>query len=402
MHSNAKVWSGQIDEDVKITLERVIEVGEKGESGIIIKSQLAQCLLKAKINFVRVLQQMGKPESEYKQIEDWAVTYIRKNPSLLLPGILVQLLGRPSQTRHPVLVRLGGDRWLEKRVDAALVRPRGLAAHLYDSQAGAGKCPSVDEAIKTLASNTKRPSIRQEERTVAQCRQCGAREPTKKLFRCSGCKYIYYWYELQILMHIRVRADREERAHVESLAKTDAKAAACARDWINWRDHPSPANNTTLSFALGLHRSPARGRTHIVFRQVEYTPLGRDGTLKEDVRDRFEVVSVGVFRAADVYEDIERMLGLDKGQGKVYVEELLEELDSLREEELRATGEIVPILDLTFGKEIDASMGSTATTINMLRATPYDPDWRKRFNKSGRRATPMALKSGVKNAEHDF
>ena len=41
MHSNAKVWSGQIDEDVKITLERVSEAGEKGESGIIIKSQLA-------------------------------------------------------------------------------------------------------------------------------------------------------------------------------------------------------------------------------------------------------------------------------------------------------------------------------------------------------------------------
>ena len=67
MHSNAKVWSGHFDEDVKITLERVIEAGEKGESGIIIKSQLAQCLLKAKINLVRVLQQMGKSESEYKQ-----------------------------------------------------------------------------------------------------------------------------------------------------------------------------------------------------------------------------------------------------------------------------------------------------------------------------------------------
>ena len=66
MHSNAKVWSGHFDEDIKITLERVIEAGEKGESGIITKNQLAQCLLKAKVNLVRVLQQMGKPETEYK------------------------------------------------------------------------------------------------------------------------------------------------------------------------------------------------------------------------------------------------------------------------------------------------------------------------------------------------
>ena len=67
MLSDAKVWSGHFNEDVKITLERVIEAGEKGESGIIVKSQLSQCLLKAKVNLVRVLQQMGKPETEYKR-----------------------------------------------------------------------------------------------------------------------------------------------------------------------------------------------------------------------------------------------------------------------------------------------------------------------------------------------
>lgn len=31
-------------------------------------------------------------------------------------------------------------------------------------------------------------------RLIKKCRSCGAREPMVKLFVCSKCKKIYYWY----------------------------------------------------------------------------------------------------------------------------------------------------------------------------------------------------------------
>lgn len=108
---------------------------------------------------------------------------------------------------------------------------------------------------------------------------------------------------------------------------------------------------------MGLHRAPARGRTHIVVRQIAYTPLARDGTPKDDIRDRFEVVAASVFRIADVHGDIETALGLDPGEGRTYIAEMLAELDSLREGD--RSDEMVPILDLTLGEGITAWLGSS-------------------------------------------
>lgn len=119
------------------------------------------------------------------------MTFLRKNPTLVAPAALVQLLGRSTQPAHPVLARLGGDKWLQKQIVAAMTRPRGLAAHLRGAESGERQ--TVEEAVKSRTSGTKRATVRQEERVVTQCRQCGAREPVKKLFRCAGCQYIFYW-----------------------------------------------------------------------------------------------------------------------------------------------------------------------------------------------------------------
>ena len=135
-----------------------------------------------------------------RRLEDWIATFLRKNPTAIPPGMLVQMFGRSSPSPHPVFARLGGDKWLQKQIVAAMASPRGLAEHLRGSQSGSKKRQSVEEAVKVLAEGRKRPSVKQEERLVTQCRQCSGREPEKKLFRCSGCQYTYYWYAIQFCL----------------------------------------------------------------------------------------------------------------------------------------------------------------------------------------------------------
>ena len=102
------------------------------------------------------------------------------------------LAPRADHPPHPVLERLGGASWLLPLMPPA--RDQGLAAHL------GGKEPWDDEEddIDRLAKGMKRTTLRQQERMVEKCRQCSAREPLKKLFKCSGCQYAYYWCAFSI------------------------------------------------------------------------------------------------------------------------------------------------------------------------------------------------------------
>lgn len=142
----------------------------------------------------------------------------------------------------------------------------------------------------------------------------------------------------------------QENKNVEELKASNPKAANKASEWIKWRDGTHMANTECLVNALGLHRDPTRGKTHIVFRQVEYTPRA-----SKDLRYRFRVVRCGVFKIESVMGDIEMMMGLDKGEGVEYIDSLLADLGSTS-----PGGEKIPMLDLTFGDGIQTWLGSGA------------------------------------------
>lgn len=118
--------------------------------------------------------------------------------------------------------------------------------------------------------------------------------------------------------------------------------ARLAEDWRKWRLTPVPAHSAFLTDALGLRRDPSRCRTHIVFEQVEYAPHSKT-QLK-----RFKVISAGVFKLDDVWTILEGLAGLNKGEGKEYVKEMLDEFELLGDKK-----DLMPVLDLMFGCEPD-------------------------------------------------
>ena len=126
-----------------------------------------------------------------------------------------------------------------------------------------------------------------------------------------------------------------------------------------------------------------------VLRKVEYTPR-----VSKDLRYRFRVERFGVFKTQDVMFEIEAMMGLDKGEGKEYIDGVLVELDSSAQ---GGQGQMVPILDLTFGDGIQAWLGGSmshvsrvsgctdllfevAISMDQLRSLPYNPHWRNEMN----------------------
>lgn len=143
--------------------------------------------------------------------------------------------------------------------------------------------------------------------------------------------------------------------HVEQLKATDTDAAQRAADWITWRDGSHDANTLALFSALQLQRDPSRGRTHIVFRKVEYTPHA-----SKDIRYKFRVVQCAVFRIRDILSVIERMMGLNPGEGREYIDSLLADLKATE-----LTDDRVPALDLTFGEGVETWLGSSTFV------TPY-------------------------------
>jgi hypothetical protein len=120
--------------------------------------------------------------------------------------------------------------------------------------------------------------------------------------------------------------------------KTTAKREA---DWQAWRVEANDEQTMLLVSALGLHRDRTRGRTHIVFKLLEYVPHERQ------LRHRFRVVQCAVFRIADVMQDIERMLSIDPGEGR----EDLESVDASQSDDL------VPMYELLFGEGLSTWLG---------------------------------------------
>ena len=140
-------------------------------------------------------------------------------------------------------------------------------------------------------------------------------------------------------------------ARSQELKKAHDPKAQQAAEWIKWRDGSHHANSYALIHALGLHRDPSRGRTHIVFRFVEYTPH-----VSKDIRYRFTVTQAGVFKLSEVHADLESVMGLNPGEGKEYVDGLLTEIGVTS-----ASEDKIPIVDLAFGEGLEPWLSTSAS-----------------------------------------
>ncbi|OBZ76097.1 hypothetical protein A0H81_03250 [Grifola frondosa] len=355
MYGDALVGAGHFDLDTKQALERALEAATEGPPNA---QNLTSVVVHARTHLALVLFQLGIEPLAQKEHTEWATKFFRKNPKLLPVPQMILLIARPGHPQHPVMEALG-PKWL-----------------------------------KDLEN--RRSTQRQDERRSQQCRNCNGMEPDKTLFRCAGCKHIYYCsrecqkanWKLHKVMCKETARDKER---VDELKKTDPINAQRAADWIKWRECTNSAETFALVHALGLQRDPSRGRTHIVIREVKYVP-----NESKDVRYKFKAVRAGVFRIADALTELERLMNLHKGEGTEYIRGLLADIDAADR-----SGQHVPILDLTFGDEVDTWLGSNAISLDMLRMVPYDPEWRKTINKS-LQPQRMTLRNGAQDAEHIF
>ncbi|KAF8217692.1 hypothetical protein K438DRAFT_2006743 [Mycena galopus ATCC 62051] len=304
-------------------------------------------LIRTRTFLARALRNIGKVD-EAETHEKWLINWFRKNPRLVTDKELRRIL-LPG---GPILEGLGGEKWLENR----------------------------KESSKT------------DERRSKACRTCGAREPLVTLMRCNNCKYIYYCSKDCQRSHwkhhkVECREMVATQEKIQRMSLADPDSAKRATDWSLWCNSNHNATQFGLVHALGLHRNPKRGRTHIVIKEVEYVPAATK------LKHKFRVLSCGVFLIKDVLRDIETAMALDRGEGQEYVDSLFHELEGTHAEVL--------FIDLSLGDGISAWLGSGATTVESLRGLPYDPDWRKGFN-VGAPPRPMILISGAKDVEHVF
>ncbi|KAL6306515.1 hypothetical protein BKA93DRAFT_729329 [Sparassis latifolia] len=225
-------------------------------------------------------------------------------------------------------------------------------------------------------------------RLSKQCRQCGAREPIVKLSLCSGCKTIYYCSSACQKQNWPYHKDKAElHDRLAKLAVSQPGAAQKEKDFHAWLEI---CNQTAFHHALGLRRDPSRGRTHIIFQEVVYTPKA-----SAQVRLKFRILRCGVFLIADVLGEIERLMNLNPGEGMEYIKSIFDEMDSTG---MRGRG--VVFLVLSYGRGVRPWLGggthswlrgmllevltqrafADAAPSPFLQSQPYDPAWRTALN----------------------
>jgi len=291
-------------------------------------------------------------DGEAKKLEEWLVKWFRKNPHTLRERVLRKLLIPGGETSSPVLEALGGVAWLSHR------------KHTDKTDLQRVKC----------------------------CRQCEAREPLVKLSLCGRCKRLYFCsVECQKKnwpFHKNVCS--KQAGLNDMLAELSLTAPAVGqrdkdfRTWLNLFDM------TAVYSALGLHRDPARGPAHIAVLEVFYTP-----TASQEACTKFRVLRCGVFRIADMYGELERILRID--YAPQFVENLLADLAA----HPRAA-ERISHLYLCYGKGVMPYVGAGAVHYIALQEQPYNPEWRKALNPMAPPAMIQLSDASIKDAEHIF
>lgn len=144
-----------------------------------------------------------------------------------------------------------------------------------------------------------------------------------------------------LTLNYRYVTFRERSASIkraQELKSVSFYAGKRASDWIKYRDSSTDSNVALLAHALGLHKDPSRGHSHIVMRELEYQPQE-----SKDFRLRFHALRIGVFRIRDVLTEIERLMNLDPGEGDAYIQGLFYGMRP----------DSVPILVLSWGEGLD-------------------------------------------------
>ncbi|KAI0792227.1 hypothetical protein C8Q75DRAFT_625956 [Abortiporus biennis] len=344
---DALVYSGEFTEETRQILEGVIQTVEHYSSRG--ASQEMSMALHARIHLSLLYKVLEIEPVKQKEYTDWAVKFIQKTPKMYPLNILRQMLDRKGRPIHPVYEALGGLDWIH------------------------------DGPGPTRESN----------RMSKACRHCRGREPFKTLSRCSGCKYIYYCsrecQKANWKSHKEACRDMAEaNAKAEILKAADPNKGRQAEDWIQWRNGSHYANTTALCHALGLHKDPSRGSTHIVFRYVEYTPKA-----SKDIQYKFRIAGASIFKIDDTtLQKLEFVMRLNPGEGREYIDSLISNVAKMN----TTTGtEMVPMLDLTFGNDLQAWLRSTPMLLNSIRRIPYDPNWRDKINLDGEMVPSIPL-----------
>ncbi|KAI4519097.1 hypothetical protein K525DRAFT_206946 [Schizophyllum commune Loenen D] len=304
-------------------------------------------LVVGKIYLARVLRRLGETKNA-ETMEKWLINWFKKNPNRINDNILVPLFTTDIDPKtDPVLLGLGGSGWLEER----------------------------------------RATLRSEHRIARICRNCG-----KNSRECQKINHPYH------------KEAAAQLAHIAKLKESGQTAEARrAAQWQEFRTLPAlPANTTLLAHALSLKRDPSRARTHIVVKVVQHQPHATHA------HDHFRFTHVGVFKLDDIYPEIEGIMGLNKGEGRVYIKEMLEEFDAGPGRENKKDGANVryPIFDLAFSPEpghVQAYLSYGGMDHNTIMRNPYDPDWRKKMNRAGPPPEPVQfVRRNIKDAEHIF
>ncbi|KZV62384.1 hypothetical protein PENSPDRAFT_692538 [Peniophora sp. CONT] len=333
-------------------------------------------ILRCHIHLSLALDRLQADPVAQKEHTDWAVKQLRKAPTrVITKAELEQYLQPPLEEQvHPVLAALGGKSWLKK----------------VNARAATGV-----------------QSLKAEERSAKSCHACGVRDVQKSLSRCARCQYHYYCskacQKADWGTHKGFCKSRSEFLKMlEAQKKEDPVIGQKFTDWDEWLETPSTHRRDARISALGVHRDPSRGQTHILMEGAKYTPEASN-----DPRFKFTIVSAGVFLIEDALVSIERSLDLAPGEGRSYVQEHIAGAFSQLDEVMGDGDCPIPMVILSMCSGIKpgvliTQMGSSLALSNVV---PYNPEWRKSINGTlGVVSDPMELRyqPDVKDAEKDF
>ncbi|PBK98059.1 hypothetical protein ARMGADRAFT_986089 [Armillaria gallica] len=347
------------DLEAKTSLSRIIRdpTFDAGEGTIAYHVQ-------AKVYLARVFRRLGE-DSEAHKLEVWLVKWFKKHPHTFNNAVLIQMFTTDIDPAvDPVFTGLGGLKWLNHR----------------------------KATVKTIMRQSK------------YCYNCRASEAHVKLLKCLQCQRALYCskecQKMNWAYHkTYFRQQAEQFKKIAEVERISASAAQKLRDWTDYRDNPKPETLECFAHALGLARDASRGRTHIVYQEVEYVP-----SIKNRL-DRFRTKRIGVYRFEDVWQDLGSKWGLDIDESRMGIRQMLDEVD--REPgSVRFGGEArIPIFYLIFSANIHDEVYLKMRTISQRALVSMQPrsDWRRDMNVKGEPPGHIKLNDGkIPDAEFIF
>lgn len=286
LYGEALSLSGELTHQTKIILERALDAAENSPTEQSIPHDFGAAIIKIRTHLARVLHALDIEPDAQKRHTEQVVKFLKKNPTLFYEGDLLQLLVLPEEVEHPVLTALGGPRWIESR----------------------------------------RASVRADERQIKLCRGCGARDINNSLFRCSRCQHAYYCCrKCQKSNWNQHKKDCNEivlsREKARVLSQTNPTAGQRYLAWSRWATLPNSSRDRAFCSALGLHRDPSRGQTHMIICKVEWVPENKDP------RFQFRITRCGVVRISEMAARAETVLNSERDETQAYIKTAVDALE---------------------------------------------------------------------------